>query len=162
MPPGIYQHRRKTIAERFWAKVDKSGGPDACWPWLGSCNTNGYGTFRGFVPTEGTHRTAYILTYGPIPDEMCVCHSCDNPPCCNPAHLFLGTRNENMADMAQKGRAADTAGEKNGHARLTEQDVLAIRAAVAAGITEQDLAPRYGVSRSAIGAVVTRQNWKHL
>jgi hypothetical protein len=99
-----------SIAERFWAKVDRSGGPDACWPWLASIGTSGYGQFaigrRDAHTMRGAHTVAYELDRGhpPPPDRPYVLHSCDNPPCCNPGHLSEGTQAENLADMRAKGR----------------------------------------------------------
>lgn len=95
--------------KRFWAKVDR-GNPRACWLWTAGCCTAGYGHFRlgstvtGDRRKELSHRLAYELAYGPISDGLQVLHGCDNPPCCNPAHLFLGTHAENMRDRGAKGR----------------------------------------------------------
>lgn len=89
---------------RFWSKVDKSGGPDACWPWTGALSTKGYGRFA--LSTGNyiqANRFSYELTYGSLGD-LFACHRCDNPRCCNPAHLFPGTHQDNMRDMRQKGR----------------------------------------------------------
>ena len=96
--------RRRPLAERFWEKVDRSGGPGSCWPFGGSRSGKGYG--RLSVP--GTHgetasRVAYRMSVGELGDLQ-VPHKCDNPPCCNPDHLFLGTPLDNMRDMAAKGR----------------------------------------------------------
>lgn len=93
---------------RFWAHVDKSGGPDACWPWQGGHVARGYGHTTwsdDYVRTEiMAHRQAYEFEVGPIAEGLQVCHKCDNPPCCNPAHLFLGTPSENLVDAYTKGR----------------------------------------------------------
>lgn len=98
---------RKSEEERFWSKVDRSG--DGCWEWTAKSRTSfGYGVMRvGGTPgrLEGAHRLAWQYTNGPIPDGLCVLHSCDNPPCCNPAHLRIGTKADNTRDKVERGRA---------------------------------------------------------
>ena len=96
--------RGMSTVERLERSLDKSAGTDGCWVWTAATNSRGYGhaTFDG--ARTYAHRIAYTLAYGPIPEGMFVCHRCDNPPCCNPAHLFVGTAADNAQDMAAKGR----------------------------------------------------------
>lgn len=104
------------------------------------------------------HRAAYFIAHGQLDDTLFVCHSCDNPACCNPDHLFLGTHQQNMDDMAQKGRKVipDRKGEKNGRAVLDQEKVLAIRNSDA---SYRALAKQYGVSKSQIARIKTNQHW---
>jgi hypothetical protein len=146
----------------FWAHVAKAG-PDECWPWTG-CRL-GYGHGQGTA--EGrrflAHRRSWELTYGPIPAGIFVCHRCDPPPCCNPAHLFLGTNAENVADMDAKGRRVVGGlrfGVGHHSAKLDPERVRAIRRRHAAGEESAALAREYGVTRAAVYFIVTRQSWK--
>lgn len=91
----------------FWTKVDRSDGPDACWPILGFRDKDGYGQARLNGRKYRAHRLAWELAFGPIPGWTQVLHHCDNPPCCNPAHLFLGTQSDNRWDCVTKGRDAN-------------------------------------------------------
>ena len=155
------------LASRFWARVVRS---DGCWTWTGHVNGKGYGMIRRGVGLGNTtvHRLSWEMHKGPIPDGLLVCHSCDNPPCVNPAHLFLGTTTDNMRDMVAKGRSGGqrhphlVRGERNGAARLTVQDVLAIRTRLAAGETQSALARSFNVSRGTIRLVGLRVTWDHV
>lgn len=95
-----------TRTTRFWAKIDQTGGLDACWPWIGNRIAKGYGIFTYRGRNFGAHRTAYELAIGLVPNDQWVLHHCDNPPCCNPTHLFLGDAQANVDDMLAKGRAS--------------------------------------------------------
>jgi HNH endonuclease len=148
-------------AARFWAKVDTSGGPDACWPWTGSVNAKGYGRVRRGDTLSTAHRMAWGLTSGPLPAGLSLCHTCDNPPCCNPAHLFLGTNADNTADMVGKGRQAR--GERSNLSRLTEWQVRAARARYAlGGVSVRALAAETGINRETLRRLLRGHTWKHI
>lgn len=145
-------------AERLWPRVDKSGGPNACWPWTGCTVPWGHGRIaetRG-KPVQ-THRVAWEDTYGAIPEGMQVLHSCDNPPCCNPKHLFLGTNAMNRADSVAKRRHQHGAGHWN--AKLTPAQVRRIRAS---SRPYAELAEKYDVHEQTIYRIRSGVRWKEL
>jgi hypothetical protein len=152
--------RALSLEDRFWSKVQR-GGPDECWPWTASKTDEGYGSFKWSVERRA-HRAAWILTRGPIPDGLDVCHTCDNPPCCNPAHFFLGTNGDNNADRHAKGRSGSARGEQNGNAKLTASAVLEIRAARKRGVRLIDLATQFGVSIAVVHAAATGKTWRSI
>jgi hypothetical protein len=156
------KHRTRPLAERFWEKVDRRG-PNECWPWMASTNHRGYGVIGAGKGTQHAfaHRVAWELTNGPIPPGKCVCHRCDNPPCCNPAHGFLGTHSANMADAATKLRFP--VGTKHWNAKLTEDEVRTIRHIHSTRkILQRELADRYGVTPVQISNIINRRHWRHL
>lgn len=148
--------------ERFWSKVDKSGGPDACWPWIGARNKYGYGVFSRRDGSNIASRTAYEIENGTIPPGLYCLHHCDHPWCQNPAHFFLGTYADNAADMVRKGRhvKAPNPGEKNGWAKLTEVQVREILAD--GDSTNEALGARFGVTGAAIYLIRRGRNWHHI
>lgn len=149
------------IIARFWAKVDKSGGPDECWPWTGARFIYGYGHF-GLVGRKSAraNRVAYAITTGTDPGDFCVCHRCDNPPCCNPSHLFLGTMKENMHDRDRKGRLRVATGELHGASKLTNAQVKQIRELAWAGQSNFQIAQEFGVCEHTIIGIKTGRSWR--
>lgn len=146
---------------RFWSFVDRSGGPNACWPWTAGRNRSGYGRFTQSGKFVFAHRAALRFSGVDAPDGAVVMHACDNPPCVNPTHLRVGSWGENIRDMIAKGRNQDRKGARHPLARLTEADVLCIRAL--AGVrTQAAVAAEYGVCRAQIHRIQARKNWGHV
>lgn len=146
----------------FWSRMERD--ENDCWNWTGS-KTNGYGEMRIKNVNHRAHRLAWELTHGPIPDGLVICHHCDNPACCNPAHLFVGSHADNVADKVRKGRGRCGAlrGEDAPWAKLTADQVRAIRAEYeAGGVTQVALGKRYGVDHTLISLIVRRKKWSHL
>lgn len=147
--------------ERFWSKVDKSGGDDACWEWQANRLPDGYGIICLQGANHRAHRVSYEITNGPIPDGMFVCHSCDCPSCVNPKHLFLGTAQDNVDDKVAKGRwrGNPVRGEDASWSILTEAQAREI---LASTDTQAELARRYGVHQTTISDIKRGKHWKHI
>jgi hypothetical protein len=148
---------------RFWSKVDRSGGASACWEWRAHRNHHGYGQFgtgkrrSGSKGTALAHRIAYALSYGDFPATLDVLHRCDNPCCCNPAHLFLGDHDANMADMAAKHRIPY--GESHYHAKLTDAQTREIRRLYGSGrMLQREIGQRYGIAQQTVSKIVRGKN----
>ena len=154
--------------DSFWAKIKKSD----CWLWQAAKTEKGYGVFGIEGLTKKAHRVAFELTRGKIPTGLCVLHRCDTPACCNPDHLFLGTRAENNADMVAKGRHVPGStktpfpqcsyrhGEGHHAAKMTRQKVAAMRKDREAGISFSKLGEKYGVNGSAAYKICSGLLWK--
>lgn len=155
---------KKPLVARFWEKVAK-GGSSECWEWQGAKDLNGYGfLYSSERPKrwKKAHRLSYELANGPIPKGMCVCHSCDNPPCVNPQHLWLGTLAENNADKVAKGRDYDKRGSANPNVKLTAQNVMEIKQLRNSGWTQQQIADRFNIAQPYVSRVLRGETWKHL
>ena len=143
--------------ERFWSKVDQRGH-DECWEWQRGCFSNGYGLVSLYPHGNFlAHRVAYALGHGHAPGQLLVCHRCDNPRCCNPAHLFLGTCADNLADMRAKRRGQ--IGETNSQAKLTASIVRAI---LASDESQYVLGDRYGIEQSTVSSIRRGKTWGHV
>jgi DNA-binding MarR family transcriptional regulator len=146
------------IVRRFWSRV-KRGSENECWPWIGTRNPKGYGLFWNGSTTTTSQRVAFAIANGSMPDAL-ICHTCDNPCCCNPVHLFAGSDSDNQRDSVAKGRRAHIFGENNNRVILTVDQVIAIRERYAAGEYAVELANEFGVSQPTISAICTGRNWK--
>lgn len=165
---GLLRQSRRPLEQRFWLHVLKTG---QCWLWTGVKTPQGYGMIRRPGDRRSTlaSHISYEMHYGPIPDDTWVLHRCDNPPCVRPDHLFLGNRMDNVRDMWEKGRAHTvintghqlSAGERNGHARLTATQAREIRERHSnEDTTPRELASTYGIAVRTIYAVLKGETWR--
>ena len=157
-----------------WTRIDQSAGPDECWPWTGRTDKDGYGYQK--IRGKGWRVPRWVLSQSvELTHSIVTRHTCDNPICCNPAHLVPGTPADNTRDMVSRNRhihgedhwtAKDSTlvqGVNNGEAKLTETQVLEIRRLYAAGgWTQKHLGHRYGVDQATISSITRRATWKHL
>lgn len=150
----------KAIEDPFWDRVDKSAGPDECWPCGGVPNNRGYCFYKG----NGAHRYSWSIVFGDA-GNLHVLHKCDNPPCVNPTHLFIGTHSDNMKDKVAKGRdialELHPKGEKHGRAKLTWDNITYIRQQASMfGKFHTTLAKEFGVTPTLIDQVIKENIWK--
>lgn len=163
----MYQYSKKDPPKvRFWARVNREAGADACWPWTGGKTSAGYGAIMVNYKNILAHRFSYELHNGPIPEGMFICHKCDNPACVNPTHLFLGTPQDNMDDMISKGRQVLTEpptffGEDHPNAALTWEQVDEMRQLFATGqCSPAELASRYHITKANVGYIIHWRTWR--
>ena len=131
-----------------------------CWEYTKSLDKDGYGRFFWKQKYLPAHRAAWLFTFGVIPDGIEVCHSCDNPKCCNPNHLWLGTTADNQKDCTRKGRGR--IGTRNGRAVVNNEDVLKIRELLDSGVGGSEIARKFGVSPTLISRINLRRSWNHI
>lgn len=164
--------------ERFWGKIKITANPTKCWDWAAGKFKTGYGAFQLKGKTCKAHRVAYYLIHVfDESDKPFICHKCDNPACCNPSHLFLGTPKDNTQDKLSKDRGNLPIGDQHwsrinpskvrrgeGHNQsvLTEKEVREIRARYAAGAVQRQMAAEFGISTGTMKNIVHRKIWKHV
>lgn len=153
----------KTLAEKMdEILVENESG---CLNWPASTDISGYGRLWTGVREMKAHRYAYERAHGPIPEGMLVCHHCDNPPCCNPEHLFLGTNSDNMNDMYKKGRghSSHSSGERSTNSKLTDRIIQEAKILhFFTGVTQAALAEHYGISNQVLSLALRGKRWTHL
>lgn len=157
---------------RFTSRIEIL--PSGCWHWTGPSRPDGYGSFSVGRKTYAAHRYAFQLANGIDPAGFCVCHRCDNPPCVNPAHLFLGTTQDNIADKLAKGRQRAATGEAHGskthpervakgsqlpQAKVSEADIPRIRKLLRSGKSQASIGRLCGLSPSMVGKIARREAW---
>jgi hypothetical protein len=158
---------RRLLVVNFWTRVDKRG-PDECWHWTGGLNHAGYGRIEmkchrlGIREQYLAHVLSYELQVGEVPGDLELCHSCDNPPCVNPAHLSPGTHLKNMQDCKERRRNFRPIGELSGRAKLTADKVVEIRRLAASGMSDPELGRAFNVHPQSIWCVRHRKSWAHV
>lgn len=156
------------LSFRFWKKIQKGDTDQSCWKWLGAKTENGYGVIGAGGRGEGVlkaPRVSWMIHFGASPGDLFVLHRCDNPECCNPLHLFLGTASDNMKDCSSKGRLKipHRRGEDNNKSKLSESQVIEIRAVYRNRCKingAQPLGRRHGVHWKTILSVIKNRTWK--
>lgn len=143
------EERAADLEKRFWRQVQKT---DFCWEWQGTRNALNYGHFRIRHKTAKAHRVAWMICNGDIPKGLFICHACDNPPCVNPAHLWIGTELENIKDRDTKKRVAH--GEKHYNCKLSDADILTIFNAKG---TQKAIAEKFGIDQSWVSDIKNKK-----
>lgn len=158
------RHTHDQIKAILIARSTSQHDKTSCWEWLGCRKDDGYGMIMFSGKVVGTHRASWIVHNGVIPSGLCVLHKCDNPPCVNPDHLFLGTQADNVRDCSSKGRirTGDRRGEKSGVSPLSVRQVMEIRDLRKTGLTHQQLADMFGICRQSVTNILSRKTWNHV
>lgn len=151
-----------SLEERLKRHTNNFGVSGVCWEWVGHKNKQGYGSLTVYNETYRATHISYINFKGPIPEGMIICHSCDNPSCVNPEHLWAGTYKDNSQDRDVKKRNQDTRGEKNPLSRLKEEDILEIRRMSKNGWLGTEIAHFYQMHPNHIRDIILKKSWKHI
>ena len=155
-PQGFQPNDIDRLVQRLTLSVIRVG---SCAEWIGAANSEGYGYIYFNKSSWRLSRLIWTAMNGKIPKGKIVCHSCDNPPCIDPNHLFLGTKGSNNTDRAQKGRNRDQDGENNSSSKLTSAQVRLIKTLVAQGVPRKEIAAVHEISRQTIDLIVNRKRW---
>lgn len=151
----------RIVIESFWKKV-KLGTKSQCWEWSGKKDKDGYGTLKIRRKMFRAHRIAWMFTNGKIPTGCQILHSCDNPPCQNPDHLFCGTNLDNMRDKMTKGRHRTIFGEDHANSKVTQSQVLEMRHRYSTGVSQQRIADDFGITQGHVSAIIRKECWPHI
>jgi hypothetical protein len=152
------QRKRKRFGKPFESQLRED--PSGCTEWTGRTDKDGYGVRGARIGERRAHRFAYASAHGDIPVGMIVRHTCDNPLCCNPSHLELGSHHENIEDKVVRSRQA--IGSRIHTTKLTPETVLLVRADSSGGMRQVDIAERYGIDQTTVSQIVRRKTWKHI
>jgi len=164
----------RTLEQKFWERIDKSGpvpkhtpGLGPCWVWIAGKDSFGYGRVNIGGRKErprGAHVVSWVIAHGGAWPALCVLHKCDNPACVNPDHLFLGTRLDNNNDKIAKGRNgfAIQLGEIHGMAKITESDVREMRRLRSLGMLQRHIGDRFGITQTNVSLIVRKKTWSHV
>lgn len=158
------ERTKRPLSERFWEKVDIKG-PDDCWLWKASFARYGYGQFMlKRNKLKKSHRLAWELSIGPVPDGFSLLHKCDTPACCNPRHLFLGTQIDNMRDCKQKGRIGflSQPGEINGNHKYTAAQIEKVYLLLEKKVKGSEISQLTGVSQGVVSLIKHHKTWRHI
>jgi hypothetical protein len=150
---------KPNVPQDVWLRIDRSRGPDSCWPWLGYIRANGYGSIQISGVDRSVHRVVFELVHGSIESGNSILHKCDNRKCANPEHLYQGTQLDNARDAVRRGRQVK--GERQHSAKLTENCVRRIRLLIGA-FSYYELANMFGVHWTSIWNVTTGKTWRHV
>lgn len=143
-------------------KFTKINPDTECWIWAGSKNKKGYGQIHFEGKTRIAHRVSYEINIGGIPKNILVCHSCDNPSCINPSHLFLGTNLDNSNDKFSKGRGRALIGQENGNSKLSTDEVIKIKSMLKNNESSYSIARKFNVKGETVLSIKNKLTWSHI